>query len=139
MHLCARCIHFASCYDFSIGFWNYSDSVVLFVILFRLRLGSFTNHSHMVFPVYNISMVGLMRDCKIYFYNALNPLILSWYKTVHFVTLLSFYTEKGEATEEKQFYLDWVKKSLLVTYKRLLVLFGCSCFMSRSTRYNAMW
>jgi len=31
MYMCVRCINFASFYDFSVEFWNCSDSVVYFV------------------------------------------------------------------------------------------------------------
>jgi Ca2+/Na+ antiporter len=36
MYLCARCINFASFYDFHIGFWTCCDSVIFFVFILLL-------------------------------------------------------------------------------------------------------
>ena len=46
MYLCLRGIDFASFCDFTIGFWNYSDSMVIFVFysIYIFQLKSDTNN-----------------------------------------------------------------------------------------------
>jgi hypothetical protein len=44
-YLCVRCIHFASFYYFTIGFWNCSDSIIFFFSFYLVTI-FISNHIH---------------------------------------------------------------------------------------------
>jgi hypothetical protein len=60
MYLCVKGIDFASFYNFSIGYWNYSDSVVFFNFSFyniNLHKDCINSNSGLVFVGLCISVV----------------------------------------------------------------------------------